>query len=141
MENREQIIIKWLEEEMANITYGIGQPIRVYEFCEKMIKRIKALPSGLDMDFEKWAETWTNYYIGKDSNSPVWTLVYETAKEFAKWQKEQIIKNAKSGVINKDYFIRFDDGTWIDFDPTMQLKPAFDVKVGEKVKVIIIKEQ
>lgn len=57
------------------------------------------------------------------------------------WKKEQMIKKAKNGIVDKDNFIKFDDGTWIDLDPTMQLKPAFDVKVGEKVKVIIIKEQ
>ena len=48
---------------------------------------------------------------------------------------------AKSGVGNNDNYIQFDDGTYIDLDPSMQLKPAFDVKEGDKVKVIIVKEK
>jgi hypothetical protein len=58
----------------------------------------------------------------------------------AKWQKEQMMTEAKSGIGNNDNFIQFEDGTWIDLDPSMQLKPAFNVKEGEKVKVLIIKE-
>jgi hypothetical protein len=32
-----------------------------------------------------------------------------------------------------------DDGTWIDLDPSMQQKPAFDIKEGDKIKVYIVK--
>lgn len=49
-------------------------------------------------------------------------------------------KIEKIGVGNNDNYIQFEDGTWIDLDPSMKLKPAFDVKEGEKVKVILIKE-
>lgn len=48
--------------------------------------------------------------------------------------------DCKSGVGNNDNYIQFEDGTWIDLDPSMQLKPAFDIKEGEKVKVLAIKE-
>lgn len=46
----------------------------------------------------------------------------------------------KSGIVQKDLQIVLDDGTYIDLDPSMQLKPSFSVKGGEKVKVVIIKE-
>jgi len=58
----------------------------------------------------------------------------------ARWQKEMMMKEAKSGVGNNGYFIEFDDGTFIDIDPAMQLKPAFHVEEGEKVRIAIIKE-
>lgn len=54
--------------------------------------------------------------------------------------EEQIMNKAKSGIGDKDNYIKFEDDTWLDLDPTMKLKPAFDVKEGEKVKVLIIKE-
>ena len=34
-------------------------------------------------------------------------------------------------------FIKFPDGTWIDLDPTQGCAPAFNLKVGEEVEVII----
>ena len=54
--------------------------------------------------------------------------------------EEQIMNKAKSGIGDKDNYIKFEDDTWLDLDPTMKLKPAFDVKEEDKVKVIIIKE-
>ncbi len=62
------------------------------------------------------------------------------ANHFAKWQKEQMMKDAKSGIGNYDNYIKFDDGTWIDLDPSEQLKPAFNVNEGDKVKVIVVDE-
>ena len=59
----------------------------------------------------------------------------------ANWQKWQMMKDAKSGVGNYDNYIKFEDGTWIDLDPSEQLKPAFNVNEGDKVKVIVIKEE
>lgn len=46
------------------------------------------------------------------------------------------------GVVWDDEFIKFDDGTFLDFrDPTLNNRPAFVLpKNGEKVKVIVVKE-
>lgn len=46
---------------------------------------------------------------------------------------------AKSGIVQKDLQIILDDGMYIDLDPSMQLKPSFSVKEGERVKVVIFK--
>ena len=48
----------------------------------------------------------------------------------------------KKGVVWDDEFIKFDDGTFLDFrDPTLGINPAFILpKNGERVKVIVIKE-
>ncbi len=62
-------------------------------------------------------------------------------QRIANWQKEQMMKGAKSGIGNYDNYIKFEDGTWIDLDPSEQLKPAFNVNEGDKVKVIVIKEE
>lgn len=67
-------------------------------------------------------------------------LIGYIAHHFAGWQKRQLMKDAKSGVGTSDSCIQFEDGTWIDLDPTMQLKPAFNVKAGEKVNVLVIKK-
>lgn len=60
------------------------------------------------------------------------------ARHFAEWQRMQIIKDDKRGVC-KDNYIEFADGTCIDLDPSMQLKPAFNIKDGDKVKVLLSK--
>ena len=54
--------------------------------------------------------------------------------------KDLLEADCKSGVGNNDNYIQFEDGTWIDLDPSMQLNPAFNAKEGEKVKVLVIKE-
>ena len=54
--------------------------------------------------------------------------------------KEKMMKGAKSGIGDFYDYIKFEDGTWIDLDPSEQLKPAFNVNEGDKVKVIVIKE-
>ncbi len=58
----------------------------------------------------------------------------------AKWKERQMMAKAKGGTVQKDYQIIMDDGTYIDLDPSMQLKPAFNVNVNDKVKVIVTKE-
>lgn len=69
-----------------------------------------------------------------------WDYAIPCFKAGAQWQKQQMMRDAKSGIGNNDNYIQFEDGTWIDLDPSMQLKSAFNVKEGEKVKVLVIKE-
>ena len=54
--------------------------------------------------------------------------------------RKQFLENAKSGVVYDGDYIKFDDRTWIDLDPSLSLKPAFELKEGETVKVVILKE-
>lgn len=51
------------------------------------------------------------------------------------------MKQEKVGVVKEDFQVELEDKTWIDLDPTMQLTPAFDVKVGDKIKITIDKEE
>lgn len=55
--------------------------------------------------------------------------------------KDLLEADCKIGVGNNDNYIQFEDGTWIDLDPSMQLKSAFNVKEGEIVKVLVIKDK
>ena len=66
--------------------------------------------------------------------------LYRTALHFNGWQKRKLMKDAKSGTVQEDFQIILDDGAYIDLDPSMSLKPSFAVKAGERVKLIIIKE-
>lgn len=56
--------------------------------------------------------------------------------------KEEMMEKAVEGVVQDDgQFINFGDGRYIDLDPTMGLKPVFELTDGEKVKVIVIPEE
>jgi hypothetical protein len=46
---------------------------------------------SVEPDFQKHAEVWLNYFVERN-DSVKRKLVYETAKEFAKWQREQLNK-------------------------------------------------
>ena len=65
--------------------------------------------------------------------------VYELGK---KEMKEEMMEKAVEGVVQDDgQFINFGDGRYIDLDPTMENKPVFELTDGEKVRVIVIKEE
>lgn len=56
-------------------------------------------------------------------------------------KEQQMMAKAKSGTVQKDNQVILDNGTYIDLDPSMQLKPSFvGLKEGDRIKVIIIKE-
>ncbi len=79
-------------------------------------------------------------YLSKRYPEVSFAKLSRIAVHVARWQKGKIMKEAKSGVGNNDNYIQLDDGTWIDLDPSMGLKPAFNVEEGEKVTIAIIKE-
>lgn len=56
-------------------------------------------------------------------------------------QEVQPASEEKSGVVKADLQVYLDDGTWVDLDQAMQQTPAFDVKPGDRVKVIVTKEE
>ncbi len=48
---------------------------------------------------------------------------------------------AKEGVVTSDSYIKFSDDTCVDYDPSMQMHPAFKgLRFGDKVKVFVTKE-
>lgn len=52
---------------------------------------------------------------------------------------EVLLENTMEGIVLEDFQIKFHNGSYIDLDPSMQLKPAFNVKAGDKVKIKVIK--
>lgn len=62
-------------------------------------------------------------------------LLSEVVRDFCRKEKAQ----TKVGVVQDDLQVKLDDGHYIDLDPAMQRDPAFDVKPGDKVKVIVVK--
>ena len=53
--------------------------------------------------------------------------------------QEANTSESKKGVVDTDLQINFDDGTCINLDPAMKSKPAFNVRMGDTVDVIIKK--
>ena len=103
----------------------------VKQTCTSVLNSLKEEPVSEDLESEI-----QRYYVDWDEHPEY----VQTARHFAKWQKEQMMAKAKCGTVQKDYQIIMDDGTYMDLDPSMQLKPAFNVNVNDKVKVIVTKE-
>lgn len=97
------------------------------------------LEKEIDKFFKDWGTDEINggqYGINLDIRE-----LKDIARHFANWQKEQMLANGKSGTVQKDNQAILDNGTYIDLDPSMQLKPSFEgLKKGDRIKVIIIKE-
>ena len=81
--------------------------------------------------------------LERDKNDPLDSdiALYEFGEQLIKKINTLKVKEceAKSGIVQKDLQIVLDDGMYIDLDPSMQLKPSFSVKEGERVKVVIFK--
>ena len=45
-----------------------------------------------------------------------------------------------NGVIQEDYQVKLDNNKYIDLDPSMSNSPSIDVKPGDKIKIVVIKE-
>ena len=111
-------------------------------YWERLVK--EPVSKNLEEEIAKFNDNYfpeTDNGLNIEMRKELRTIVGEAAKMGAQWKKKQIMKDAKSGIGNNDNYIQFKDGTWIDLDPSMLLKPAFNVKEGEKVKVIIIKDE
>ena len=124
--------IKALQEEPVSDTQS---PVVFYGLTGS-VGNTKEVPVSEDLEYasEKYACRFSSSKYGHDK-------VKDSFIAGANWQKEQMMKDAKSGIGNYDNYIKFEDGTWIDLDPSEQLKPAFNVNEGDKVKVIVIKEK
>jgi hypothetical protein len=62
-------------------------------------------------------------------------------QEGAKWDREQIMKNAKGGWIDEECVIVLNDGTCIDLQPDYEKKPAFEFEYAQNVQVIILPKE
>ena len=91
-----------------------------------------------------------DYATGGILSKPNYTMesVYEAVSSYLQQRDEfvredylkELKEDAKGGTVQRDFQILMDDGAYIDLDPSMSMKPSFDVKEGERIKLIIIKE-
>ena len=146
-----------LDEE--NRVYGLQISKDIIDTLE--VKEIQEKPISEELEVE--VDKWYNNEAPKEFENVLYTDIEKCAKHFANWQKQQdqstielaedhamfagmekmkeeLMAKAKGGTVQKDYQIIMDDGTYIDLDPSMSLKPSLAVKEGERIKVIIVKE-
>lgn len=103
---------------------------------DALLNSLQEEPISEDLEYasEKYACRFSSSKYGHDK-------VKDAFIAGDKWKEEQIMAKAKGGTVQEDYQIIMDDGTYIDLDPSMSLKPALAVKAGERIKVIVIKEE
>ena len=107
---------------------------------------------SLEEEAGEWAE---NEAYGKSDAE--FEMAYKGFIAGAKWQAEQDdrdvvfwkgmqyayarLKEEAEGVVqDHGQFINFGDGKYIDLDPTLENKPIVELADGDKVRVIIIKD-
>ena len=163
--SRQSDLALWSLEDFENSFFEIVKPYKDSHNYKNLCTRLcmwqcelwrwlhwkKSKEDPVSEDLEEVAK----YYIPSESyhmtiesegegsceNVYDYTQMVEMFKAGMEKMKEQMIKDAKCGVGNNDNYIQFEDGTWVDLDPSLLMKPAFCVKEGEKVKVIFIKEE
>lgn len=89
---------------------------------------------------KEYHEFLEKHWFNQPGKRTISEQMFFTALYFANWQKQKMLEKAKSGIVTSENQVKMDDGTWLDLDPTMQLKPVFDIKTDEKVKVLILRE-
>ena len=99
-----------------------------------------SLPSNLDEAALKELQVYLPQGNGPDKIcyfiAPQMLAMYKAGAEWMAGRGE-----TKEGeVLDRDEFIKFSDGTYIDLDPTLGLIPAFKLKDGDKVVVQIRKK-
>jgi hypothetical protein len=77
---------------------------------------------------------------------------YDIAHDYfiagANWQKAQLlagdaikeVKGSFGGEIKVDLYAKLDNGGYVDFDPSMKLNPACGVKIGNRVRIIVMED-
>lgn len=66
---------------------GCASPLSVLDDLDAFVENLAE--ESVEPDFQKHAEIWLNYFVERN-DSVKRKLVYETAKEFAKWQREHL---------------------------------------------------
>lgn len=109
----------WLDEQRIE---AIGMAIAALE-------HEKPASKDLEEEYHRFLEEeWFNT-LAKPTVSE---MMFLTAQHFTQWQKEQMMKDAIGLKINRD--------TLYDLKPIIHEK-YLDYKIGDKVKVIIVKDE
>lgn len=133
-------IVKW-----ASLKEEPDVDVNAIQFYHDVVELIGFKDMPVCDDLDKAARKYAG--IPEDSPHDLTYCVQDKKAKYAavlfgaNWLMQKMMKGAKSGIGNYDNYINLEDGTWIDLDPSMQKKPAFNVSEGDKVKVIVIKEE
>ena len=104
------------------------------ESMEKLLQFIDFLPE--EPASEDLEEEIKNYFSGwcmRDSREQ--ECFFQTARHFAEWQRKQLAENAVEGVID---IRKWPAKAQVEFYDRL---PVFNVRTGDKVKIIIIKAE
>lgn len=103
------------------------------------------IPNDLEKAARKYQEgvpvDTTIHYCGADEDVYFANRIVESFIAGAKWQKEQIMKNAKDGWIDEECVIVLNDGTRVDLQPDYEKKPAFEFEYAQDVRVIVLPKE
>jgi hypothetical protein len=83
-----------------------------------------------------------------DGDNTIGEYAKEAFKAGANWQKAQLlagdaikeVKGSFGGEIKVDLYAKLDNGEYIDFYPSMEPAPACDVKIGNRVRIIVMED-
>lgn len=143
----------WLKTVLDNEEFASRE--EALEWVEKMREKWGAEHRGsseIPKDLEEAAKEYEKRVIEETKchhNALTYAEGYEDALLLipdafiagAKWDREQIMKNAKDGWIDEECVIILNDGTRIDLQPDYDKKPAFEFEYAQNVQVIILPKE
>lgn len=130
----------WLKTVLDNEEFASRE--EALEWVEKMREKWGVEHRGsseIPKDLEEAAKRYSN---NKHPMTP--TGARESQEDFiagAKWDREQIMKNAKDGWMDEEDVIILNDGTRIDLQPDYDKKPAFEFEYAQNVQVIVLPKE
>ena len=123
----QSIISKWRDDDSAPYI----------EFVEELAHMIVPEPSE---DLEEASSKFATH-TASNGVSVEFLEKKLSFQEGAKWDREQIMKNAKDGWIDEECVIVLNDGTCIDLQPDYEKRPAFEFEYAQNVQVIILPKE
>ncbi len=128
------------EKEMYCDTKPDGRPNDGWAESLAIMGVLEDLLSFLDTleeEPDKSLEEEIRRYLREECSSDDEPTTEETARHFAEWQKEQMLKDAVEGDVYTYKAPRFNCG-FVEF--VAAIPPAETDKLGDKVKLIVVKE-
>ena len=107
------------------------------EAYTEVLALIDTLSEEHDKSLEEAAKEYVTTHL-RNNEFPTADIAFIAG---AKWQKEQIMKNAKDGWIDEECVIVLNDGTRIDLQPDCEKKPAFEFEYAQDVCVIVLPKE
>lgn len=86
--------------------------------------------------------------IGDDDDNSLEEYIKQAYIDGANWQKAQLLGGDANkevigsfgGEIKVDLYAKLDNGEYIDFYPSMEPAPACGVKIGNRVRIIVMED-